>query len=254
MISPNTAPTLFVGGPPTPRAPKQELDKDAFLTLLVAQLKNQDPMSPLQAHEFAAQLAQFSSVEQLTQLNDAMLAQIQASQLSALVGQTAFSATLLGKEVLAVGDQVVVGSASNRVHVDVGGAGGHATLRLLDATGRTIATRDLGGLPPGRQAIALPGDLPRGNWRYAVDVKDAANKAVAVTTYTTGTVTSVTFEGGRIVLRLGPISIALEDLLEIQPGSTPTTGSGGGGGGGTEIAPTPDGSDLPPAPPDDRRR
>ena len=52
-----------------------DLGRDEFLQLLVAQLRNQDPTSPQEGHEFAAQLAQFSTVEQLTQLNATVAAQ-----------------------------------------------------------------------------------------------------------------------------------------------------------------------------------
>lgn len=50
-------------------APKQELDKDAFLQILVAQLRSQDPLNPVKSEEFIGQLAQLSSLEQLTSLN-----------------------------------------------------------------------------------------------------------------------------------------------------------------------------------------
>jgi flagellar basal-body rod modification protein FlgD len=60
---------------PIPANPKGEMGKDAFLKLLVAQLKNQDPLAPSDGKEMAAQLAQFTSVEQLVSMNDT-LAQI----------------------------------------------------------------------------------------------------------------------------------------------------------------------------------
>lgn len=67
------APTA--GASSTPTNPNGKLGKDQFLKLLVAQLKNQDPLNPSNGQEMAAQLAQFSSVEQLQNANDT-LAQI----------------------------------------------------------------------------------------------------------------------------------------------------------------------------------
>ena len=55
---------------PIPTNKKGDMGKDSFLQLLVAQLKNQDPLSPSDGKEMAAQLAQFSSVEQLVSAND----------------------------------------------------------------------------------------------------------------------------------------------------------------------------------------
>lgn len=67
-----------------------DMDKDAFLKLLVTQLKNQDPMKPMQDTEFIGQMAQFSSLEQMQNMNKQMEAQnnfAQLSQASSLIGK-----------------------------------------------------------------------------------------------------------------------------------------------------------------------
>ncbi len=67
---------------PTPAVATPTVSKDEFLKLFVAQLKNQSPMDPLKGHEFIAQLAQFSSVEQLTSLNASFADTLKFQQLS----------------------------------------------------------------------------------------------------------------------------------------------------------------------------
>ena len=57
---------------PTNTSPKKELGREQFLTLLIAQLRNQDPLNPLESADFTAQLAQFSSLEQLFGMNETL--------------------------------------------------------------------------------------------------------------------------------------------------------------------------------------
>lgn len=227
MITP-TAESVLPGPAAAQPRDRTGLDKDAFLTLLVTQLRHQDPLSPLQPQEFAAQLAQFTSVEQLTQLNDQLAAQTDAVHLGTLVSQTALSASLLGRQIVAEGDQLeITAGTAGQIRVEVGGAGGTATLTLRDDSGAVVATRNLGSLPAGRQAVQLPGDLPAGTYHYEVSVKTTDGADVPVTTYTTGTVDGIYFRNGTIMLRMGALEVPLESLAEIEPGTggTPVPGS-----------------------------
>ena len=77
----------------------KQLDKNACMELLVSQLKNQDPMSPVANEDFVAQLATFSSLEQLEGLNQNMVASIALNQSNALLAQLTQSSALIGKSV-----------------------------------------------------------------------------------------------------------------------------------------------------------
>jgi flagellar basal-body rod modification protein FlgD len=87
------------GGSLTGASASQGLDKDAFMRLLVTQLQNQDPLEPTQNQDFIAQLATFSSLEQLEELNDNTIAGIALSQSNALLSQLTQSSALIGKTV-----------------------------------------------------------------------------------------------------------------------------------------------------------
>ncbi|MGP1454365.1 MAG: flagellar hook assembly protein FlgD [Treponema sp.] len=90
----------FVGG----RTPKQELGKDDFLYLLVAQLTHQDPTSPLEDTQFVAQMAQFTSLEQLTNMNKSFEA------LNKIIGDTS-AVGVVGKRVdVNLNDEVISGT------------------------------------------------------------------------------------------------------------------------------------------------
>jgi flagellar basal-body rod modification protein FlgD len=81
------------------QAATQSLDKNAFMKLLVSQLQHQDPLSPVANEEFVAQLATFSSLEQLEGLNQNVVAMIALNQSNALLSQLTQSSALIGKDV-----------------------------------------------------------------------------------------------------------------------------------------------------------
>jgi flagellar basal-body rod modification protein FlgD len=79
--------------------PQQGLDKGAFMELLVAQLKNQDPLQPASNEEFLGQLASFSSLEQLENMNDNFMTMVLLNQSNALLGQMTEGSALIGQSV-----------------------------------------------------------------------------------------------------------------------------------------------------------
>ena len=78
---------------------QSQLDKASFMTLLVTQLKNQDPLSPTDNQAFIAQLAQFSSLEEMQKLNDNILGLAVLQQSNALMEQLTQSSGLIGRDV-----------------------------------------------------------------------------------------------------------------------------------------------------------
>jgi flagellar basal-body rod modification protein FlgD len=95
LTSPTTSPTS------APAATgSSALGKDAFMTLLVDQIKNQDPLSPSDNTQYLAQLAQFSSLEQMQSLNDNLVGMAVLQQNNALMSQLTQSSTLIGQTVV----------------------------------------------------------------------------------------------------------------------------------------------------------
>ncbi len=91
-INPNS--TLYNSGQTGSRVPSNNLGKDEFLQLLVMQLSNQDPMEPMKDTDFIAQMAQFSSLEQMQNLNNSFM----SLQTNSLIGKTVIGTTVVTTE------------------------------------------------------------------------------------------------------------------------------------------------------------
>jgi flagellar basal-body rod modification protein FlgD len=125
------------GGATSSVAKKEDImGKEDFLTLLVAQLKNQDPLNPDDPTEFTAQLAQFSSLEQLTNLNKSMegltTAQANSQKLSAL--------SLIGKNVAYNGSSLTFDGEPVDIGYQLDGTASSVTLSVQDTNGKTVYT------------------------------------------------------------------------------------------------------------------
>ena len=206
------------GAPATPSfEPTSALGRDEFLTLLVAQLQNQDPLSPMDGKEMAVQLAQFSSVEQLMQLNENVEAQTAANEGIANTLVTTLGSSLLGREVLAAGDLMTVPD-QNEVTIDLPSSGGAATVTLYDVDGREVATKALGYLPGGRQEIDVSGltsGLPDGSYRFEVEATDADGQDLPVQHYVRAVIDGLRFGASGLVLMAGNLEIPLSELAEL---------------------------------------
>jgi flagellar basal-body rod modification protein FlgD len=94
---------------------KSDLDKDAFLKLMIAQLQNQDPLEPMDGSDYSAQLAQFSSLEQLQNINDSLNMSLDANYLLTQSINNTMTAGLIGKEVKIAGDTVKFEGQDNTI-------------------------------------------------------------------------------------------------------------------------------------------
>lgn len=122
-----TSSTENYGLPDTKRQPVKTIDKDAFLQLFIAQLKNQDPTSPQDTNAFTAQMAQFSILEQLTNLNKE-ITQLRRSQ------EMGEASALLGKQV-----KVQSGDASISGQVEKVALVGEEVQVFVNGTGYGLA-------------------------------------------------------------------------------------------------------------------
>jgi flagellar basal-body rod modification protein FlgD len=204
------------------------LDKDAFLKLLVEQLKNQDPLKPQDDSAFVAQLAQFSQLEQSMGIN---------SRLDTLAAQNAGlanaqSVALVGDIATVRGNLVTTDGTGSGVPVNfsLSGAAAETTVTIRNQAGDTVRTLKLGGRQAGLARITWDGrsdagDIqPAGTYQIAVTASDEVGSPVSVSQETTGTITGVSFDKGYPVLALdNGAAVPVSDLLKVAVPKPPTT-------------------------------
>lgn len=205
---------------------QKALGRDAFLKLLVAQLKNQDPLKPQDNSAFVAELAQFSSLEQTMGINDrldllsAQSQGLQNSQVASLVGK---QATVRGSLVTTDGTGVGV-----PINFSLDGASAKTIVTIRNQNGQTVRTLDMGNRPTGSSRITWDGrdgsgnTQPAGTYSVSISASNEAGGAVSVSQETMGLIKAVSFDKGYPVLHLDSgVKVPVADLLQV--GSPPNT-------------------------------
>jgi len=194
-----------------------ELGRQAFLDLLVSQLSNQDPLAPLQDHEFVAQLATFSSLEQLEGINNGM----QSSLLMNQSVNNTLATSLIGKEVLALGGEIALGeSGGTSFQVDLG-ADADVSIQIRDEAGNLVRRIDRGHMASGSATIEWDGATDGGGRAapggYTIDVvaTNEAGLTVPSNVKVRALVDGVRFMDGAGYLMVGDSSIPLASVIEI---------------------------------------
>jgi flagellar basal-body rod modification protein FlgD len=204
------------------------LGQDDFLNILVAQLTHQDPLNPMQDTDMTSQLAQFSSLEQLTNINQGIQdlgdSMTQSDMLSAV--------SFIGKEIKAEGYKISVseGNAST-VYYGFGEAVSSIYMNIYDSEGAIVRTVELGSKEAGTYQYEWDGrneggDLvPDGTYGVGILGKDVNGDAVLVQTEISGTVDAVVNESGTQYLRLkdGRFVSFLNVKEIVDPGSASVT-------------------------------
>lgn len=226
--SATTDPTSFatpgIGAVPTDLASNEVLGKDEFLKLLVAQLQNQDPLSPMDGQEMAVQLAQFSSVEQLIEINRNFETQaVSQAGMTGLMSST-LGASLIGQQVLARGDVLHL-PQDTQVQFDLS-ADADVTLRVFDSAGKEVASQPLGPMSAGRQSVdaqTVTQGLAAGDYTFQIDAVDDQSVVVEADELTTFVVDGISFGQNGMTISGGGISVVLGDIVEIRQATTSGT-------------------------------
>jgi len=204
-----------------------QLDKDAFMKLFLAQLKNQDPMNPLQSHEMAAQLAQFTSLEKLNNIDEGIAAL--GKEKGPKHNYEALS--LIGKTVAGDSSQLVRTDEKEQheIEFNLGGDAQEAVLSIRDIMGQEIKKLKVGGLKKGKNSVPWNGRLENGTlaqpgeYKVVIEAKKAGNQKIHAETAFEGRVTGVNFTAQGPVVMLGRKSVRLQEVSRIYDGQKAET-------------------------------
>ena len=192
--------------------------QDRFLTLLVTQLKNQDPLRPMDNAQITTQLSQISTVSGIDKLNETMsgLATAMAAN------QTMASAAMIGRKVLAPGTTLTVAEGRASGAIELSEPADRVTLSVLGPAGNVVRRLEFGTSPAGLQAFNWDGTADDGktvkDGNYAYRIEAVANgKPVSATAYQLGTVTGIAVAGKEPTVIVNGLSeVRLADVKRIQ--------------------------------------
>ncbi len=200
---------------PSTKKENDVVNQAEFMKLLIAQLSNQDPLNPLDSANFSAQLAQFSSLEQLTQINQKL-----GDQAESTAGR--FDAvSFIGREVTGASLGIAVEDGATTTLDYTLTQGGTVQAKIVDESGKQIANVVIGPQGAGEHTLDLaqvPGAPELEDGVYAVVLAQSTNGGPATTidTRVTGRVTGVDLTGTTPVLMLGERRLLLSDVSVIE--------------------------------------
>lgn len=200
---PSSVTSLFGAGATKKEKSSAEETEHRFLSLLVAQMKNQDPLNPLDNAQVTSQMAQLSTVQGIESMN-ASLEKLVASLGTNQMGQ---AASLIGRSVLVPGDRIGPAQENAVVGFDLDSAADSVKLTIENAAGATVRSLELGERAAGVNLIAWDGladdgsAVPAGSYSFKISASRAGEAVTGESLYL-GQVSSVTQDSQGVQLNL----------------------------------------------------
>ena len=198
------------------------LGKDDFMKLLIAQLKNQDPLNPTDGTQFASQLAQFSSLEQLTNLNDAIQQNMNNSYYLTQSINNSLASNLVGKNVTVLSNSVTnSGQGETTLGYTLPQNAASVNITIQDEYGATVRTIE--GVPriQGDNKVSWDfsdnegNQLPEGNYTFTVNAYDDSGNSISTQTFSSGIVDGIKYSNSGAMVLINGNQYNLSDIMEI---------------------------------------
>ncbi len=208
-----------------PREIKKQLGKDDFLRIMMTQMKNQDPTNPFKAEQMAAEMAQFTSVEQLQNLNQQMGKMVNANQPLERMAMT----NMIGKTVTIDRERFTRNdNEANPLTFALDKDAKSIKINIVSDSGETVFTKDMGPTKAGTQNFTWDGvrsnsmNAKPGNYLFRVEARDDADRLIPMNTRGQSKVVGVSFEGNEGVLLVGdvnhPQKVTMKNVIRVDTG------------------------------------
>lgn len=195
---------------------------DTFLLLLTTQLKNQNPLDPLDTNQFTQQLVQFAGVEQQIRSNENLEALVNLNKSS----QLSTAMNYVGATITADGATSALKAGVATWYVTAPRPA-TATINISDSTGNVVFTHET-TIEAGTSGFTWDGKMsngqnaPEGQYTIKINAKDASGQGVTVSTQFSGVVDAVDLSGSEPLLMVGTALISLDKVKAVQKPGTPT--------------------------------
>jgi flagellar basal-body rod modification protein FlgD len=198
------------------------LGKEEFLKLLITQLRHQDPLEPMKNEEYVAQLAQFSSLEQMQNINEKLEASLQSDLLMAQSISNSMVTALIGKEAKIQTDQIMLpesGETSFGFRSDQ--TYSSAQVSVYDENGSIVFYKELKNIAPGDTTMDWDGrsavgtKVDPGKYRLEVKLVNGDEEGTVVPTFISGEVSAVKYDQGVSSLVINGQLFNIANVLEV---------------------------------------
>lgn len=198
---------------------------ETFLALLTSQLKNQDPLSPVDSNQFTAQLTQMAGVEQQLLTNELLKSLVSAQAGGGLAG----AATYIGKEATAAWSATKMADGEASWSYELGANASSATLQVLDGSGNVVWSGDAPAKTTGVHDFTWDGEATTGNdgqdgqvYTLKIVAKNATGGAVDAQVLTRGRITGVEMYEGEAFLTVGNSIVPLSTVIALEEARAPS--------------------------------
>lgn len=203
------------------------VDKDGFFKLLIAQMQYQDPFNPMESGEMMSQMAQFSTLEQLQNINGNLTSSLQWDLLFNQTINNTMATSLIGREVEAIGQELsLTKTGTTSMRYDLSSFAREVSIEVTDVNGDVVFTEFKKDLDTGSHDWVWNGEnaegkrLPPGTYSVSITAKDLSGDPVSVQSFRIGIVESIEYSSGQAFLIVNGQRIPLGDIQRISVGGS----------------------------------